>query len=426
MITRRKFIKGTGAMLTLAGTGLSVGFSPASVAAPGGNHTLVMMFFRGGMDALNFLIPRTGANRSEYESKRPNIQIPLNRTLSLDGNFGLPASCSGLHQLYQSGEMAMIHAVGMPEGLSSRSHFESMSMFERGTPGETTATLGWMARHLQSTQALPGGVVIPSMTPGAVPESLNGAIGVMSIDDDNTGSFHPNSGKYQEEHLTALRQMYTGNTPLDAAMQTAVDNVEILTELQLDIPTFYPNTSIGEDLALIAQIIKADLGLHVAAVDFGGWDTHENSGNQGTGYYYDRLGQMSDAVAAFFQDLKNAGKMNSVVLATQTDFGRRVAENGNRGTDHGTAQAMMVVGGAINGGKIYGQFPGISNDDLYLYSDLKVTTDFRQPLSDIAINHLGNSDIATIFPEYDGPSSMGLMKNRIIPAGEVLFNASFE
>ncbi len=179
MITRRKFIKGTGAMLTLAGTGLSVGFSPASMAGPGGNNTLVMLFFRGGMDALNFLIPRKGSNRAEYETKRPNIQIPTNRTLSLDGQFGLPASCPELHQLYQAGEMAMIHAVGMPEGLSSRSHFDSMAMFENGTPGDTATSLGWLTRHMQSTQALTGNIVIPSMTPGGVPESLNGAVGVI-------------------------------------------------------------------------------------------------------------------------------------------------------------------------------------------------------------------------------------------------------
>ena len=322
--------------------------------------------------------------------------------------------------------MAMIHAVGMPEGLSSRSHFDSMAMYERGTPGNTSTALGWLTRHMQSTQALTGNIVIPSMTPGGAPESLNGAIGVMSIDDVNTSSFHPNSGKYQEEHLDALRQMYTGNTLLDAAMQNTLDNVDILTDLQLEIPGFYPDTSLAKDLALIAQIIKANLGLHVAALDFGGWDTHENSGNDGTGYYYDRLGQVSAAIAAFFQDLGNARKKDKVVLATQTDFGRRVSENGNRGTDHGSAQAMMVVGGGINGGKVYGQFPGISTNDLYLNSDLKVTTDFRQPLSDIVINHLGNGEIPIVFPDYTGPRMMGLMKNRIIPPGEVLFKAGFE
>lgn len=426
MISRRKFIQGSSAMLTVAGTGLSMGFAPTAMAAPGGSNALVMLFFRGGMDALNFLVPLSGINRTEYESKRPNIQIPTNLALSLNGDFGLPATCGGLHSLYQSGDMAMIHAVGMPEGLSSRSHFESMAMFERGTPGEATTSLGWLTRHLQSTAASPVDAVIPSMAPGNPPESFNGLATVMAIDSEDASSFHPNSGKYSEEHLATLEQMYSGNSPLDAAMQGAIDNVGLLTSLNLTIPDTYPNESLAEDLGLIAQIIKADLGLQVATVDFGGWDTHQNSGIFGTGFYVERLGTVSAAISAFFADLSAAGKMDSVVLATQTDFGRRVRENGNRGTDHGTGQAMMVVGGNVNGGKVYGSFPGITNDDLYLNSDLTVSTDFRRPLSDIVFNHLGNSEIPTVFPGYTGDSDMGLIKNQVIPAGEVLFNSGFE
>ena len=107
MISRRKFIQGTGAMFTVAGTGLSIGFSPRSFAASGSDNALVMLFFRGGMDGLNFLLPLNGVNRTEYESKRPNIQIPTNRALSLNGAFGLPESCGHLHSLYHAGDMAM-------------------------------------------------------------------------------------------------------------------------------------------------------------------------------------------------------------------------------------------------------------------------------------------------------------------------------
>lgn len=427
MISRRKFIQGAGAMLTVAGTGLSVGFSRSGMAAPsGGDNALVMLFFRGGMDALNFLVPMSGIHRGEYESKRPNIQIPTNLALSLDGEFGLPATCGGLHALYQSGDLAMIHAVGMPEGLSSRSHFDSQAMFERGTPGDRTTSLGWLTRHLQSTEASPPGAVIPSMTPGNPPESFNGLPDVMAIDSEDASGFHPNGGRYQEEHIATLEQMHSGSNPLGDAMRGVIDNISLLSELDLTVPGFYPDESLAHDLGLIAQIIKADLGLQVATVDFGGWDTHQNSGNQGTGYFVDRLAVVSAAVAAFFQDLENSGKKNNVVLATQTDFGRRVRENGNRGTDHGTAQAMMVAGGNINGGKVYGTFPGISNDDLYLNADLAVATDFRRPLSDILFNHLGNSEIPTVFPEYNGDIDMGLIRNKVLPPGEILFSSGFE
>jgi len=427
MISRRKFLQGSTAMLTLAGTGISIGFSPRSLAATGGaNNALVMLFFRGGMDGLNFLVPLSGSNRTEYESKRPNIQIPQNMALDLDGNFGLPSSCNGLHSLYQSGDMAMLHAVGMPEGLSSRSHFESMAMFEQGTPGDTNNGYGWLARHLQSSPALPPGAVIPSMTPGNPPESLNGNSDVMSMDSANTSDFHPNGGRYEDNHLATLQQLHSGSTPLANAMQGTINNVEILTNLNLTIPDSYPNESLAQDLGLIAQIIKADLGLHIATVDFGGWDTHQNSGNNGTGYFVDRLGDVSEAVTAFFNDLTLAGKKDSVILATQTDFGRRVRENGNRGTDHGTAQAMMVAGGNVNGGQIFGTFPGISNDDLYLNADLAVATDFRRPLSDIVKNHLGNPNISTVFPDYTGSSDMGLIKTRVGIPSDAIFKGGFE
>jgi len=423
MITRRKFLKGTGAMLSIAGTGLSVGFSPLSFAGHSNENALVMLFFRGGMDALNFLVPLTGVNRSEYLAKRPNIQVPPEMALSLNGDFGIPSKCTHLHSLYQSGDMAMIQAVGMPPGLSSRSHFESTAMFEQGTPGDTTGSSGWLARHLLSNDV---NAIIPAMTPGNPPESLTGNSDVMSMDSEDASTFHPNAGKYQEEHLATLEKMYTGSSLLDKAMQGTINNINILTSLDLTIPDFYPDESLAQDLGLIAQIIKANLGLQVATVDFGGWDTHQNSGNNGTGTFVTQLGVVSAAIGAFFTDLASAGKKDQVILATQTDFGRRVRENGNRGTDHGSAQAMLVAGGNINGGKVYGSFPGIASDDLYLNNDLAVTTDFRRPLSDIVKNHLGNSDIAAIFPGYSGNSDMNLIKTQVVPNTEYIFEGGFE
>jgi uncharacterized protein (DUF1501 family) len=423
MITRRKLLKGTGAMLSIAGTGLSVGFTPTAFAGHRNENALVMMFFRGGMDGLNFLLPLTGVNRTEYESKRQNINVPNDMALSLDGDFGIPATCPHLHSLYQSGDMAMIHAVGMPPGLSSRSHFESTAMFEQGTPGDTTGSNGWLARHLLSNN---NGGVIPAMTPGNPPESLLGNSDVMSMDSEEASGFHPNGGYYQEEHLASLEKMYAGNSLLDKAMQGTINNINILTSLDLTIPDFYPDDDLAQDLGLIAQIIKANLGLQVATVDFGGWDTHQNSGTGGTGYFVGRLGLVSAAIGAFFADLASAGKKDSVLLATQTDFGRRVRENGNRGTDHGSAQAMLVAGGNVNGGKVYGTFPGIATENLYLNNDLAVTTDFREPLSDIVKNHLGNSEISAVFPGYAGGSDMDLIKKQVIPNSEFIFEGGFE
>ena len=419
MTTRRKFLQGSAAALALASSRITFGWAPqAAGSGQVAGKTLIVLFFRGGMDGLNFLIPRAGTHRAEYESKRPNLQVPLTKILNLNGGFGLPDSVPELHQLYQAGKMAMVHAVGMPDGQGSRSHFDSQEMFELGTPGDTSIGSGWLARHLQSTGNLPPGASVPSMANGNPPESLSGESQVFSIDDP--GSFHPNSGRYAEEHLSFLRQLYAGTTPLDLAMQSAADTVELIQTMDLAIPDSYPNTGLADDLGLVAQVIKENVGLQVATVDYGGWDTHENQGSGGNGNYFSRLAEVSQAISAFMADLESAGKADDVVLVTQTDFGRRVRENGNTGTDHGTAQVMMVVGGAINGGQVYGAFPGISDTDLYLNTDLRVTTDFRLPLSDLVYNFLGNPNIDVVFPGYSGPTSMGLVPT------DAIFASGFE
>ena len=412
-------------MLTLAGTGISLGLSSAAHASSGKN-VMVVLFFRGGMDALNLLVPRNGVNRSHYEVHRPNIQVPTNRILNLDGAFGLPEQCGALRSLYADKDLAFIHSVGMPDGLSSRSHFHSMAMFEQGTPGNATANSGWLARHLQSNPVLTGDEIIGSMSPGNAPESMLGDHNVMAIDGVNTGGFHPNGGRYEDLHMAALRNIYGGNSALDLAMQGTMDNVVTLSDLSLSIPSFYPTDALAKDLALVAQVIKADLGMHIAAVNYSGWDTHQNMGNQGQGYFVDRLGAVSDAIGAFFRDLGNAGLKDKVTLVTQTEFGRRVRENGNRGTDHGSGQVMMVAGGNVNGGQILGEFPGIHPDQLYKNSDLRPTTDFRQPLAEIIRGHLGNPNVSTVFPDWDGSVDMGLVSNQFELPGDLLLDTSFE
>ena len=165
----------------------------------------------------------------------------------------------------------------------------------------------------------------------------------------------------------------------------------MLQQIDVEVPDTYPDTSLADDLGLLAGMIKMNVGLQVAAVDFGGWDTHNGQGDNGGGYYATRVEILSDAIAAFMDDLASHGLDNDVVLVVQSEFGRRVRENGNRGTDHGTAFPMFVVGGKVQGGKVYGTFPGVADDDLYLNTDLKVTTDFRKVLSDVLVNFMAVS-----------------------------------
>ncbi len=193
MITRRQFLQCSTAFFTLAGTGITLGINNKGLNDLSNEKCLIHMFFRGGMVALNFLIPRTGVNRTEYEDKRHNIQVPIDMILNLNHAFGLSPQCNELHALYNQGKMAMIHAVGMPIGESSRSHFESQGMFDYGTPGNSSNVDGWLARHINSTPALNDNAVIPSMSPGNPPVSQQGDTNVLSV--DSTSSFHPNSGR---------------------------------------------------------------------------------------------------------------------------------------------------------------------------------------------------------------------------------------
>ncbi len=418
-ITRRAFLKGTGFGLLLpsmAGQlGFSLGSAQAALKGSGNQKTLVYLFFRGGMDTLNWLVPISGQNRIEYESKRPNIRVPLSGTdaaVPLDDEFGLNAGAAVLTNLYNMGSLAFVQACGMPSGTGSRSHFESMRMYETGTIGGTNLITGWLARYLDTSPSLSPSAIFPSLTPGVLPDVLKGSTQSVAVDDPN--NFHPNSGRYGNEFLYTLNTLYDGNNSMDETVRTAIDTVNQLENSNLDIPASYPNTSIARDLGLIAQVIKGNYGLEVATVDYGGWDTHESQGNNGAGYFRDRIRAVSEAIDAFFADLAAAGLMDDVVLVTQTEFGRRVRENGNRGTDHGTGQVMMIAGGAVQGGRILGTFPGIRDDQLYLNTDLAVTTDYRAVLSDVVVNFMGNPSYKSIFPGYNGREGIGLFPSEKI------------
>ena len=422
-LSRRKFIGGTASLLATA-SGMQLGFVHAALPKGSRGKTLVYLFLRGGYDGLNMVIPRTGTHRTEYENKREHIQVPVsgeNAMHNLNGAFGLHGSASGMKALYDAGKLAVVHAVGMPEGLGSRSHFDSQEMYELGTPGDLSTTTGWLARHMMSTPGLVEDAAIPSLsTNSSSPTSLLGDKTAMTL--DSVSGFHPNGGRYGNEHLDALAKIYNGNSSLDYAVKSSIETINMLQQIDVEVPDTYPNSSLADDLGLLAGLIKMNVGLQVAAVDFGGWDTHNGQGDNGGGYYATRVETLSDAIAAFMDDLASHGLDNDVVLVVQSEFGRRARENGNRGTDHGTAFPMFVVGGKVQGGKVYGTFPGVADDDLYLNTDLKVTTDFRKVLSDVLVNFMGNPNVGTVFPgyTYSESDSFGLT------GGAELFSNGFE
>jgi uncharacterized protein (DUF1501 family) len=171
----------------------------------------------------------------------------------------------------------------------------------------------------------------------------------------------------------------------------------------------YPTAGFGTSLQQIAQLIKANVGVEVAFADIGGWDTHVNeTGGQPTnGQLANNLGQFGRALAAFYQDLGD--RMEDVTLVTMSEFGRTVKENGDRGTDHGHANVMFVMGGDVRGGKIYGDWPGLQEEQLYDGRDLALTTDFRDVLGELVAKHVGNPNLKSVFPGYENPKFRGLL-----------------
>jgi uncharacterized protein (DUF1501 family) len=423
-VDRRNFLKGSAAITATLGSmqaGLTaVGFEPKAIP---NKRTLIYLFLRGGMDGLNLVVPRTGINRSEYEAKRPYIQVPVANLHNLNGAFGLHPGATGLKSLYDSGDLAVVHAVGMPDGLGSRSHFDSQTMYELGTPGELNTTTGWLARHINMSPTLQPNAVMPSFAVGSTPPtSLLGDFNVMTLDDSS--SFHPNSGGYGDETLFTLGQMYSGNSTFDFSVQNALDTIELIENLELSIPATYPNTSLADDLGLVASLMKQDVGLQAATVEYGGWDTHNNQGDAGGGGFATRIQTLSDALKAFMDDLASVGLKNEVVVIVQTEFGRRVRENGNRGTDHGTAFPMLVLGGQVNGGNVYGTFPGIRDQDLYMNADLRMTSDFRDVIGEVLINFIGNPYLRDTFPNFDNYTPLGLVPPA--PTENEIFSNGFE
>ncbi len=425
-LTRRGFLRGSVACATTL-SGVKLGFSNDLVqrSLGGGNqNTLVYLFLRGGMDSLNLMMPISGQNRIEYESKRPNIMVPdsgTNAALNLDGQFGLHPQMSGLKELFDDGNLAIVQAAGMPAGLGSRSHFDSQEMYDLGTPGQLVPTSGgWLARHLSSAPNIPGSAQFTAAAASSAPPvSFAGNFDVLTL--DGASSFHPNVGRYGNEHVDALNSMYSGMDPLDLSVQSAIETINLVESIDLTIPPAYdPFGGVADDLGLVAGLIKADLGLQVATVDWGGWDTHNTQGNAGGGGFANRMEDLSGAISAFYNDLTASGLENKVTIAVQTEFGRRVRENGNQGTDHGTAHCMLVCGGQIQGGQIYGQFPGIRDQDLYLNTDLQVTTDYRRVLSEILTSFMGNPNVDVVFPGYSGYTPMGLFPS------DLVFSNSFE
>lgn len=403
MVSRRVFLARGGCAL------VSLGFAPSflqrtvlAAGAPRRPKLLVVIFQRGAVDGLSVVAPYADG---EYYRARPGIAIDRpgrpDGLLDLDGYFGLNPRLAPLKPLWDRRELAVVHACGSPE--ATRSHFDAQDYLETGTPGVKSTSDGWLNRYLQTRgnedapvpsiarplRAVALAPQLPRMLQGRASAVAMNGLASFGVGGHVTGGFEAEYAQAADRVLNGV-----GRDAFDAmkALRGA-DPSRYTPERGAE----YPRSAFGQALLQIAQLAKAGVGLEVAFAEAGGWDTHVNQGST-AGQLGTRLDDLARSVAALVTDLGD--RMADTVIVTMSEFGRAVAENGNRGTDHGHGNAMLVAGGGVRGGHVLGRWPGLAPEARYDGRDLAVTTDFRDVFGDILVAHLGLASTDAVFPGY--------------------------
>jgi uncharacterized protein (DUF1501 family) len=407
-MNRRKFMVGCStAIAAMAGAQIT-SLTLANPETQG--DTLVVVFLRGGWDALNVMPPIDGKDRGYYEAARPFLKIPTSgkgAALKLTDAFGLHPAMEPLLELYQGRQLALVQATGMAS--DTRSHFDAMQFMELGTPGERSTTTGWITRHLQAAPLTQTRLSSLSMD-SAVAPSVLGSPSAVAMKDPKSFSL-VDDADHRKRLINLLGSMYQGDTWIHAAGQRTLATLKVLEQLKpKDNPAPYPKEEFSERLKTLAALLKQGLSLRVATVDLGGWDTHEYQGERSEGHFANLLAQLSGGLTAFYKDLDKAGLTRRLSVVVMSEFGRRLSENASRGTDHGHGSAMMVLGGGVNGGKIYGSWPGLSPDQLYDRADLAATTDYRQVLGELLRFRQQNQRLDVVFPGFKPQGSLGIVR----------------
>jgi uncharacterized protein (DUF1501 family) len=415
--SRRYFLKQGGiAMVVLSA--MPAFLQRAVAAAPMPNKKqLVVLFQRGAADGLNIVVPFAEPN---YYRLRPSIAIPQPRrggsdvTIDLDGFFGLHPSLAPLEPLFHKNQLAIVHAAGSPD--PTRSHFDAQDFMESGTPGVKATEDGWLNRAIETIpeeKASPFRAV--AMGPN-LPRMLHGSASAIALPDLKQFKVMPQTAGTGAMVEGGFEAMYaqTVDHALHGTGTETFEAIDILRKVDPakyspDNGAQYPTSRLGQSLQQIGQLLKANIGVEILFVDCGGWDNHVNEGGA-QGQLSNLLKDLGAGLAAFHQDMGD--RMQDIVVVTMSEFGRTAKENGNRGTDHGHANCMLVMGGDVKGGHVYGKWPGLADHQLNEGRDLALTTDFRSVVSEILAKHIGVTDLKTVFPGFDNnPSHFpGLIK----------------
>lgn len=400
MISRRVFVRDGGLAL------VSLGFAPSFLARTAGaaeakQKLLIAIFQRGAVDGLNMVVPY--GERAYYRS-RPSIAVArpgaADTALDLDGFFGFHPRMAPLKPVYDRGELAVIHACGSPD--HTRSHFDAQDYMESATPGVKSTDDGWLNRTLaarRSEHASPFRAV--ALAP-ILPRSLRGGASALAIGQiaqfvvRDRGTRDGVGGSFEEQYAAAADQVLQGPG------REAFEAIKLMK--QADPSKYrpargadYPRSAFGQALRQVAQLAKAGVGLEIAFAETGNWDHHANEGST-QGILAARLDDFARGIGALVTDLGE--QMRDTVILTMSEFGRTLAENGSRGTDHGHGNAMMAIGAGVKGERVYGAWPGLEREQLFEGRDLQVTTDFRDVFAEVVTGHLGVIDPSGIFPGY--------------------------
>ena len=415
MMKRREFLR----FLATAGAGTAA-FAFTNPLRPrlafaqsGSGRVLVVIFQRGGCDGLNTVIP---FGDPSYYALRPTIGVPPpdpadpTSAVALNG-FGAPPDFFGLHpglaplrRIWNDGRLAVLPATHYPN--ASQSHFDGQENIESGAVRATPD--GWLNRHLV---AQPRPAALRAVSFGdELAHALRGQLIVSAFND--IASFRLGLAADQEQALlTDLSRVYSQASDDGKAYRrlvlgtgrAVVNDLAVLSGIdtaayQPANGAAYPNSSYGRQLRQVAQLITSDVGLEVAALSIGGWDTHSNQGaGEPSGQQARRHADFAAGIAALYTDL--GARIADVTILTMTEFGRTSAENGSRGTDHGNAAAWFVAGGDVRGG-IYGTWPGLASGQLSRGRYLAHTVDFRDVMGDVLASHLGSGDLAAVLPGH--------------------------
>ena len=409
MVSRRIFLKNGGFAL------VSLGFAPeflarAAAAAESRRRVLIAIFQRGAVDGLNMVVP---FGEPDYYKARPSIAIAApgsgsEHAVDLDGFFGFHPRLAMLAPWFQARQLAIVHACGSPD--PTRSHFDAQDYMESATPGVKSTPDGWLNRYLHAREhqkATPFRAV--ALAP-QLPRSLQGLAPALAI--GQLDRFGIRAGQNTDMVQSSFEHEYAAaaDRALNTTSREAFNAVRMLKNVDPRRYTpangaEYPTSPYGVALRQIAQLVKSDVGLEVAFAESGNWDHHANEG-AATGLIANRLDDFGRGLAALVRDLGD--RMQDVVILTMSEFGRAVAENGSRGTDHGHGNAMMVIGGGVRGGKVFGRWPGLAREQRHDGRDLAITTDFRAVFTEVVRGHLGLTDTTRVFPGFSAPAPLGL------------------